>query len=146
MSTCVVFPAWGRPFVVAAYLQVRLVAVSPTHRRGKQSLLIRRDATLRISGPPANGILQHSTCICLPARSPASRSLAEGRRFGEGRDIFEQPEENGLFSKLPEITARKATHKKPKSGRWKRLPQRDPKPHCPVSRSLFPWPPCHCPL
>ena len=23
--------------------------------------------------------------LCLPARSPASRSLAEGRRFGEGR-------------------------------------------------------------
>jgi hypothetical protein len=23
--------------------------------------------------------------VCLPARSPASRSLAEGRRFGEGR-------------------------------------------------------------
>jgi len=25
--------------------------------------------------------------ICLPARSPASRSLAEGRRSGEGRDF-----------------------------------------------------------
>ena len=23
--------------------------------------------------------------LCLPARSPASRSLAEGKRFGEGR-------------------------------------------------------------
>jgi len=26
-----------------------------------------------------------SPALCLPARSPASRSLAEGRRFGEGR-------------------------------------------------------------
>ena len=31
-------------------------AGSPTRRRGKKSLLIRRDATLRISGAPVNGI------------------------------------------------------------------------------------------
>jgi len=37
------------PSVVATYSQVRLAAVSPTRRRGKKSLLIRRDATLRIS-------------------------------------------------------------------------------------------------
>ncbi len=36
--------------VVAAYIQVRLQAGSPTRRRGKKSFLIRRDATLRISG------------------------------------------------------------------------------------------------
>jgi len=36
-------------FVIAAYVQVRL-ADSPTRRRGKMSLLMRRDATLRISG------------------------------------------------------------------------------------------------
>ena len=41
---------------------------------------------LRTSGAPANGISQGSTCICLPARSPASR--------GEGRGIFDQPEKN----------------------------------------------------
>jgi len=38
---------------------------------------------LKISGAPANGISQGSTCICLPARS----------RFGEGRALFEQPGE-----------------------------------------------------
>jgi hypothetical protein len=46
-------------------------AGSPTCRRGKKSLLIRRDATLRISGAPANGISQSSTCICLPAEASA---------------------------------------------------------------------------
>jgi hypothetical protein len=46
--------------------------------------LIRRDATLKISGTPASGISQDSTCICLPARSPA---LRDG-----GRGIFDQPE------------------------------------------------------
>ena len=55
---------------------------------------------LRISGAPANGISQGSTCICLPVRSPASRSLAEGRRFGEGRGIFEQPAKDEFFSKV----------------------------------------------
>jgi hypothetical protein len=65
-------------------------AGSPTRRRGKKSLLIRRDATLRISGAPANGISQGSTCICLPARS----------RFGEGRGIFEQPAKDEFFSKV----------------------------------------------
>lgn len=34
------------------------LADSPTHRRGKESLLIRRDATLRISGTPVYGISQ----------------------------------------------------------------------------------------
>jgi hypothetical protein len=66
------------------------LAGSPTRRRGKQSLLIRRDATLRISGAPANGISQGSTCICLPARS----------RFGEGRVLFEQPAKDDFFSSL----------------------------------------------
>jgi hypothetical protein len=37
----------------------------------QESLLIRRDATLRISGAPANGISQSSTCICLPAEALA---------------------------------------------------------------------------
>jgi hypothetical protein len=45
---------------------------------------------LRISGAPANGISQGSTCICLPARS----------RFGEGRGIFEQPAKDEFFSKV----------------------------------------------
>ena len=48
---------------------------------------------LRISGAPANGISQSSTCICLPARS----------RFGEGRVLFEQPAKNDFFSSLPEV-------------------------------------------
>jgi len=30
---------------------------------------------------------ENSDLFRLPARSPASRSLAEGRRFGEGRDF-----------------------------------------------------------
>jgi hypothetical protein len=34
------------------------LADSPTRRRGKKSLLIRRDATLRILGAPVNGISQ----------------------------------------------------------------------------------------
>jgi len=46
-------------------------AGSPTRRRGKKSLLIRRDPTLRISGAPAGGISQSSTCICLPAEASA---------------------------------------------------------------------------
>jgi len=75
------------PFVVAAYTKVRLRAVSPTRRRGKKSLLTRRDATLRISRAPAGGISQGSTCICLPARS----------RFGEGRALFEQSVKHDLF-------------------------------------------------
>jgi hypothetical protein len=56
----------------------RYPATSPSRRRGKKSLLIRRDTTphpsslrrtfkyaslLRISGAPANGISQSSTCI-----------------------------------------------------------------------------------
>jgi hypothetical protein len=40
--------AWGR--LIAAYCKVRPPAGSPTRRRGKKTLLIRRDATLRISG------------------------------------------------------------------------------------------------
>jgi len=59
----------GRPFVVVAY---------PKYA-----------SLLRVSGAPANGILQDATCICLPARS----------RFGEGRDIFEQPGKSDFFSK-----------------------------------------------
>ena len=83
MPICGVAPAYGRSFVACAL-----------KRFGAQALL-RRTAKyashLRTSGAPANGISQGSTCICLPARSPASRSLAEGRRFGKGRALFEQP-------------------------------------------------------
>jgi hypothetical protein len=85
--------AFPLSFVVAAYIQVRHRAGSPTRRRGKKSLLIRRDATLRISGVPASGISQGSTCICLPARS----------RFGEGRGIFDQPEKKRFFNRLISI-------------------------------------------
>ncbi len=46
----------------------------------------------RISGAPADGISQGSTCIYLPARSPALRD--------EGRGIFDQPEKNELFDGL----------------------------------------------
>ncbi len=59
-------PARGR--LVAAYIVGNGLKPFPT----------------RISGAPANGILQGSTCICLPARS----------RFGRGRGIFDQPEKN----------------------------------------------------
>jgi hypothetical protein len=44
---------------------------------------IKYAALLRISGAPASGISQSSTCICLPARRPTLR--------GEGRGIFDQP-------------------------------------------------------
>ena len=52
----------------------------------------------------------YSSGFRLPARSPASRSLAEGKRFGEGRgalsatggDIFDQPYKSCFFSKLLE--------------------------------------------
>ncbi|OGP93236.1 MAG: hypothetical protein A2157_07665 [Deltaproteobacteria bacterium RBG_16_47_11] len=44
--------------VVAAYIQGRPPAGSPTRRRGKKSLLIRRDATLRISGALRLGIFE----------------------------------------------------------------------------------------
>ena len=43
-------------------------------------------------GPPASGISQSSTCICLPARSPALR--------GEGRALFEQPGKDDFLSSL----------------------------------------------
>jgi len=36
-----------------------------------------------MSGGPASAVF--GAALCLPARSPASRSLAEGRRFGKGR-------------------------------------------------------------
>ena len=36
--------------VASAYPEVRLLHDSPTRRRGSMSLLIRRDATLRMSG------------------------------------------------------------------------------------------------
>jgi hypothetical protein len=78
--------------VGAVYIQARPPAGSPTRRRGKKSLLIRRDATLRISGAAASGVSQDSTCICLPARSPA---LRDG-----GRGIFDQPEKNEFFNRL----------------------------------------------
>ena len=45
-------------FLIAAYLYVRLPAGSPTRRRGKKSLLIRRDPTLRISGALHLGIFE----------------------------------------------------------------------------------------
>jgi hypothetical protein len=45
-----------------------------------------------ISGAPANGISQGSTCISLPARSPALR--------GGVRGIFDQPEKNEFLNKL----------------------------------------------
>jgi len=45
-----------------------------------------------ISGAPASGISQGSTCICLPARSPA---LRDG-----GRGISDQPEKNEFFNRL----------------------------------------------
>jgi hypothetical protein len=41
----------------------RYPAASPSWRRGNISLLIRRDATLRISGVPVDGISQGYTCI-----------------------------------------------------------------------------------
>jgi hypothetical protein len=50
-------------FVVAAYIQVRL--------------------TPQDFGRPRKRDFADSTCICLPARSPALR--------GEGRGVFEQP-------------------------------------------------------
>jgi len=48
--------------------------------------------------------------LCLPARSPASRSLAEGRRFGEGRAApsvvqFNRPNRNNFFPLLPRNVA-----------------------------------------
>jgi len=39
----------------------------------------------RKADPVIISTLPGSPALCLPARSPASRSLAEGRRFGEGR-------------------------------------------------------------
>ena len=36
-----------------------------------------------MTGGRASAVFEET--LCLPARSPASRSLAEGRRFGEGR-------------------------------------------------------------
>jgi hypothetical protein len=47
----------GRSFVIAAYPKYAS-AGSPTRRRGKKSLLIRRDATLRISGALHLGIFE----------------------------------------------------------------------------------------
>ena len=93
---------------------LRYPAASPTRRRGRESLLIRRDATPHPSPCQARGRLiaayvvgnglkpfptkdfggsrkqgfADSTCICLPARS----------RFGEGRGIFEQPEINSSLA------------------------------------------------
>jgi hypothetical protein len=100
----------------------RYPAASPSRRRGKKSLLIRRDATplalslrrtseyasfLRISGAPADGISQGSTCICLPARSPALRD--------EGRDIFDQPGKQWFFGNMEELQY-KQTRKISKGG------------------------------
>jgi hypothetical protein len=65
--------------VIAAYVQARLI---PQDYGGSQS----RD-------------FADSTCICLPARSPA---LRDG-----GRGIFEQPEKSYLLSDLLELGCEK---------------------------------------
>jgi len=53
---------------------LRYPAASPSCRRGKKSLFIRRDATPHL-------FLSAGSCICLPAEAS-----------GAGRGIFEHPE------------------------------------------------------
>ena len=44
------------------------------------------DSRTGVKAEPVNiDTFPGSPALCLPARSPASRSLAEGRRYGEGR-------------------------------------------------------------
>jgi hypothetical protein len=50
---------------------LRFPAASLSRRRGKKSLLIRRDATPHPSGPPQAIILRAQTCICLPTEASA---------------------------------------------------------------------------
>jgi hypothetical protein len=89
---------------------LRYPAASPSRRRGKKSLLIRRDATPHPSPCQSTGqaccsvhsgtphfsgefilsLSKEAPCICLPARS----------RFGGGRGIFDQPEKNEFFDTL----------------------------------------------
>jgi len=77
------------------------------HRGGFPS--ISRLVRLRIKTlPQERPKVLYSSGFRLPVRSPASRSLAEGRRFGEGRDalsatgedIFDQPYKSCFFSSL----------------------------------------------
>ena len=71
---------------------------------------IKRLVRLRIKTlPQERPKVLYSLGFRLPARSPASRSLGEGRRFGEGRgalylDIFDHPYKSCFFSKLLEFS------------------------------------------
>jgi len=60
-------------------------------RRHSQDCLPDRQVKIA-AGTPANGISQGSTCICLPARSPALRD--------EGRSIFDQPGKSEFFNRI----------------------------------------------
>jgi len=72
MNSLATIAAFPSSFVIAAYIQVRLTPQD--FRRPRK-----RD-------------FEDSTCICLPARSPALRD--------EGRGIFDQPENNEFFNRL----------------------------------------------
>ena len=83
-------------FVIAVYLKVRLPAGSPARRRGKKSLLIRRDATLRISGA------LHLSIFDQPVRIRSSSNLLSDKLregfFNPAHKIIRKgPGNSGLY-------------------------------------------------
>jgi len=86
-----------------AYCGVPKVRLWLTH----QLVGVARSRSLFVATPlsgfwaPRKRDFADSTCICLPARS----------RFGEGRDIFEQPAKNDFFSKPLDSSCKKNQHR-----------------------------------